>query len=241
MNVIVKLVDNASAGLKSLSDRVDGVGQKIDQTTEGAQKFTKAVTALGVAVGAYALKTFADFEKTMSGVKAVLSPTQAEFTALGDKVKQLGKDTIYSQGEIAKATEELAKNGLTADQILNGAIEASANFASAAGTNLGTSATVVSDALNIFKLSADDVRDAVDQMTGVTIASKFGAEDYALALAQGGAMAKTAGVSFADFNTTIAAISSAFSSGSDAGTSYKVFLQNLVPKSTRAATAMEEI
>jgi hypothetical protein len=43
-------------------------------------------------------------------------------------------------------------------------------------------------------------------MTGVTIASKFGAEDYALALAQGGAAAKVAGVSFEDFNTTIAAI-----------------------------------
>lgn len=177
----------------------------------------------------------------MSGVKAVLDPTQEQFDALSGKVKQLGKDSIYSQGEIAKATEELAKNGLNTEQILNGAIDASANFASAAGTNLGTAATVVSDALNVFQLSADDVKDAVNEMTGVTIASKFGAEDYALALAQGGSMAKTAGVSFTDFNTTIAAISSAFSSGSDAGTSYKVFLQNLVPKSTRAATAMEEI
>ena len=50
LQVIVKLVDNASTGLKSLSDKVEGVGEKIDRTTEGAQKFTKAVTALGVAV-----------------------------------------------------------------------------------------------------------------------------------------------------------------------------------------------
>lgn len=50
LQVIVKLVDNASSGLKSLSDRVEGVGEKIDKTTEGAQKFTKVVTALGVAV-----------------------------------------------------------------------------------------------------------------------------------------------------------------------------------------------
>ncbi len=50
LNVIVKLFDNASKGLKSLSDRVDGVGQKIDQTTEGSQKFTKAVTIMGIAV-----------------------------------------------------------------------------------------------------------------------------------------------------------------------------------------------
>ena len=177
----------------------------------------------------------------MSGVKAVLDPTQDQFDALSGKVKQLGKDTIYSQGEIAKATEELAKNGLNTDQILNGAIEASANFASAAGTNLGTAAGTVSDALNIFKLSADDVTSAVDQMTGVTIASKFGAEDYALALAQGGAAAKVAGVSFEDFNTTIAAIGSAFSSGSDAGTSFKTFTQRLIPQSDNAAEAMDRL
>lgn len=99
----------------------------------------------------------------------------------------------------------------------------------------------MSDAMNIFKLSANDAAQAVDQMTGVTIASKFGAQDYALALAQGGAMAKTAGLSFTDFNTSIAAISNAFASGSDAGTSFKVFLQNLVPKSDEAAAMMEEI
>jgi TP901 family phage tail tape measure protein len=177
----------------------------------------------------------------MSGVKAVLDPTQDQFDALSGKVKQLGKDSIYSQGEIAKATEELAKNGLNTEQILNGAIDASANFASAAGTNLGTAATVVSDALNIFKISADDVRGAVDQMTGVTIASKFGAEDYALALAQGGAAAKVAGISFEDFNTTVAAIGSAFSSGSDAGTSFKVFTQRLIPTSDNAADAMRNL
>lgn len=212
LQVIVKLVDNASSGLTSLSDKFEAVGTKVDRTTEGAQKFTKAITAVGIAVGAYALNTFADFEKTMSGVKAVLDPSAEKFDALSSKVKQLGQDTIYSQGEIAKATEDLAKNGLTADQILGGAIEASANFASAAGTNLGTASGAVSDALNIFKLSAEDVTLAVDQMTGVTIASKFGAEDYALALAQGGAAAKVAGVSFEDFNTTIEAIGSAFSS-----------------------------
>jgi len=46
--------------------------------------------------------------------------------------------------------------------------------------------------MNIFRLSAGDAAKAVDQMTGVTVVSKFGAQDYALALAQGGAAAKVA-------------------------------------------------
>lgn len=49
LNVIVKLVDQASGNLKSLSDRFDGMKNSLDDTTGKAQTFTKAVTAVGVA------------------------------------------------------------------------------------------------------------------------------------------------------------------------------------------------
>jgi len=241
LNVIIKLTDNASAGLKSFADWVDKTWDKINNTTQSAQTFTKVVTGVGAVVGWYAVKTFMDFEKTMSGVKAVLAPTTEEFWALQSKVKQLGADTVFSQGEIARATEELAKNGLNTAQILWGALDATANFASAAGTDLTNAGTIMSDAMNIFRLSAGDAAKAVDQMTGVTVVSKFGAQDYALALAQGGAAAKVAWVSFEDFNTSIAAISNWFASGSDAGTSFKTFMQRLVPQSDAAAAAMEKL
>lgn len=99
----------------------------------------------------------------------------------------------------------------------------------------------MSDAMNIFGLSAEQAAASVNQLTGVTIASKFGAEDLALALAQGGGVAKAVGVSFTDFNTVIAATSNSFASGSDAGTSFKTFLQRLSPVSTKAAELMEAI
>lgn len=80
-------------------------------------------------------------------------------------MKQLGADTVFSQGEIARATEELAKNGLNAKQILEGALDATANFASAAGTDLTNAGTIMSDAMNIFKLSTDDAAAAINEMT----------------------------------------------------------------------------
>lgn len=241
LKIRVALVDQASAMINELSKNIEGVGKTAQQKVEWIKNFGLAVGTAATVVGGFAVNKFMDFEKTMSGVKAVLSPTTEEFEALKNKVQEVGKETVFSQGEIARATEDLAKNGLNASQILNGALDATANFASAAGTTLETSSGVVSDALNIFKLRAEDVSTAVDQMTGVTIASKFGAEDYALALAQGGAAARVAGISFEDFNTTIAGISSAFSSWSDAGTSFKVFTQRLIPQSDEAAAAMERL
>lgn len=44
-----------------------------------------------------------------------------------------------------------------------------------------------------------------------------------------------------DFNASIAAISPLFQSGSDAGTSYKTFLQRLIPQSDKAYDSMKEL
>lgn len=81
----------------------------------------------------------------------------------------------------------------------------------------------------------------VNSITGTTNISKFGIEDYALAMAQGGGAASAFGVSLEDFNGAIAAISPLFQSGSDAGTSYKTFLQRLVPASKNAYFAMMDL
>lgn len=40
-------------------------------------------------IGAKAVNIFADFEKTMSGVNAVLKPTQEEFAKLTDLAREL--------------------------------------------------------------------------------------------------------------------------------------------------------
>ena len=49
------------------------------------------------------------------------------------------------------------------------------------------------------------------------------------------------GMSFDDFNATIAAISPLFNSGTDAGTGLKTFIQRLVPTTNEAADAIESL
>jgi TP901 family phage tail tape measure protein len=241
LNIVVKLVDQASKELKSLSKEFENAWDKINTQTQAAQSFTKALAWTALVVGGLAVKEFMTFEKTMSWVKAVLSPTADEFTALWDKAKQLWKDTTFTQGEVAKSMEELAKNWMTATQILNGAADATVYLAAAAGTDLTTAATISSDAMSIFWLKAEEMKTAINGITWVAVASKFWVDDYALALAQGWWVAKAVWVSFEDFNTSIAWISNLFASGSDAWTSFKTFLQRLVPSSDAAAEAMQRL
>ena len=226
--------DNASDMLSGIHGMLGHVGQAMVGLAVGG------AAAVGAGLGV-AVHTAMDFESTMSGVQAVLSPTAAEMELLSDKALQLGKDTNYGAGEAASALEMLAKNGLNATQIVNGAADATIDLAAATGGDLADSADIATNAMSIFRIRAEDMADAVNGITGVTVASQFGIDDYKLALAQAGQTAVNAGVEFDDFNAAITAIAPAFASGSDAGTSFKTLLQRLVPVSGPAAKAMREL
>jgi TP901 family phage tail tape measure protein len=183
----------------------------------------------------------ANFEQGMANIKAVLMPTAAEFQALSDKALQLGRDTQFTATESASAIEMLAKNGLTSAQILDGAADATVAFASATGSQLSVAADVATDAMLSFNLEAGQLPDVINMAVGAMNQSKFGVDDYRLALGQAGGAVGGVGVSLLDFNTVLAATSNRFASGSDAGTSFKTFLLRLNPISKEAGRLMREL
>lgn len=236
------LVDGKDRGGSGLLRGVGGLLNSLGKTALLAA--TGGILALSTAFGASIAKG-SEFSSVMSAVRADLGPTAAEFEGLSAKALQLGKDTSFGAGDAAAAIDELARNGLNATQILSGAADATVHLAEATGLKgregLATAATVATDAMANFGLTAEDMTRAINGISGVAVVSKFDINDYALAMAQAGGVAGSVGVEFEDFNTAIAGISSLFSSGSDAGTSYKTMLQRLVPVSGPAAEAMTKL
>lgn len=196
-----------------------------------------------LALGADALTTGANFESAMSGVGSILGATKDQIVELSNEAIRLGMDPnlVVTATEAAGAMEELAKNGLTATEILNGAAEATIALSNATGVDLATGAQIASTAMQLFNIDAENMSVVVDQVTAVANMSRFTAEDFALAVGMGGAAAKSAGVEFEEFTAVIAALSTVTSSGSDAGTSFKTFLTRLVPISDSATEAMKEL
>lgn len=199
------------------------------------------LTAPIVGFGALTVKTAGDFEASMNRVDAASGATAEEFKALRDLAVELGAETSFSASESADAMEMLAKNGLKAGQILDGAVAASMKLAAAAGSDLSSAADVATDVMANFGKEAKELGPLVDGITGVLLESKFGFDDYRLAIGQAGGVAGNLGVSFEDFNAVVASTSASFASGSDAGTSFKNFLTRLVPVSDTAAAAMENL
>ncbi len=185
-----------------------------------------------------------------AALNAQLSETQALSGATAGEVATL-KDLIYDLGidpslkvtatEAAGAVNMLVRNGLSLDEVMDGAARSTVLLANSTGADFGQAADIATNAMAIFGLEAENMGAAVDSITGVVNNSQFSIQDYNMALAQGGAAANVAGMSLEEFNAGIVAISSNFASGSDAGTSFKTMVQRLVPQSDEASAAMQAL
>jgi TP901 family phage tail tape measure protein len=185
----------------------------------------------------------ANLELQMDGVQAVMGATVDEVGLLKDEILDLGVDPNLkvSTIEAAEAIEMLGRNGLTTQEILDGAARSTVLLANATDAQFNTAADLATDTMAIFNIEAAEMESAVDGITSVVNNSKFSIEDYALALAQGGGVASDVGVEFEDFNTAIAAISPSFASGADAGTAFKVMLQRMAAPTDVAMDKMVEL
>lgn len=228
------------AGINRVNKTVSSGLASIGQTSAGVLVGNLAQSALGKVQGAVtgAVNAFGNFEQTLDGAQAVLGATSAQMDQLKTLAMKMGAETSFSASQAADAIQMLGANGLNVAQILGGAARAAVDLAAATGGDLTKSANVITDVFNNFGKQGVDLTKIINGISGVTIASKFGLEDYALALAQGGGKAAALGTQLADFNAILAATSSRFSSGSDAGTSLGNFLARLVPQTKEATIAM---
>lgn len=199
------------------------------------------ITAPVLAAGAAVVKMTGDFEASMIKVGISTKGSVAEMKAMNDLALKLGKDTTFGATQAADAFDMLAKNGLTAKQVLDGAATATVNLAAAAGSELSPAADAITDVMQQFKLTTGELPTVVNQITGAVNASKLSFEDFAAAIGQAGGVAGSSGVEFDDFTTALAATSSLFSSGADAGTSFKTFITSLTGNSSSAKAAIENM
>jgi TP901 family phage tail tape measure protein len=225
-------------GLKKAQASLSGIGKSMQSAGKSMSAFKTAPLA---AVGTLTIKTAGDFEASMNRVQAATNASSQQFEQMQKMALDLGANTSKSASEAADSMEMLAKNGVSAEDILNGAAAASIKLSEATGGDLSTAADVATNVMSQFKIEVKDLGEVVDGITNVTLASQFGFQDYKDALGQAGGVAGSLGVSLEEFNAAIAATSSVFNSGSDAGTSFKTFLTTLVPKSAAAENAMKEL
>lgn len=236
-----------TGGLAAADAKVRGFAGRNDAT---ARRSGNAWRTMGrVATGGLALATVglgfavnaaADFEQTMSEVESVTGASGREMGQLEKAALDLGASTKFSAREVAGAQVALGKAGLTTSQIIGGALPASLALAAAGNLELRDAAEFTVKAMDQFGLAGKDTTRIADSFAMAANMTTGDVKDFGMALAQGGAVAKSAGLNFDETMLALTALGKASVFGSDAGTSLKAALVQLINPTKKQAEAARE-
>lgn len=196
-----------------------------------------AVAAAGVAL---AVAKFAEFDATMSNVKAATQETAANMDLLRAAALAAGADSAFTATEAANAIEELGKAGLNTQEILSGGLNGALALASAGNIGVADAAQIAAIAVKQFNLEGGDVPHVADLMAAGAGKAVGSVGDLAAALGQAGLVANGAGQNIEDTVGVLAALADASLLGSDAGTSLKASIIALQAPTAKSQAVMDE-
>lgn len=202
------------------------------------------LTALGTIIGgvtALGVKKFADFDQAMSYVAAVTRESAGTMDLLREAALKAGQETIYTAVESANAIEQLAKSGMSAENILSGGLRQALNLAASAGISVAEAAEIMAGAMGMFKIPGTEAAQVADMLSAAANKSLGEVTDLSYGLRQAGPVAQQTGLSLQETVAALAAFAATGRIGQDAGTSFKRMLQLLTPVSAAAEAEMEKL
>lgn len=226
--------------LKDIPNNVELFGQKMQTAGQKIQKvgkgmetagrgLTKYVTAPIVGLGTLAVKTTADFDTSMSNVRAISGATGDEFEALRNKAREMGATTKYSASESADALGYMALAGWDADQMIDG-LDGVLNLAAASGMDLAEASDLVTDYLSAFGLEAADASKMADELAYAQANSNTTTTQLGDAFGNSAAMMHSAGQSMETTTAILESFANQGMKGSEAGTALSAMMRDIIQK-----------
>lgn len=225
-------------------------GEEFDKIRQSAAKVGKDVEALGkkftnyltlplTGIGALAINEFAKFESSMSKVQATTQATSSEMAILTAKARELGKSTIYSAEDVAEAMNYMAMAGWDTSQIIDG-LGGVLDLAAASGGDLATVSDIVTDALTAFGLGASDTTDFVDLLANVARTANTNVELLGESFKYVAPVSASLGITAEQTALALGLLANNGIKGSQAGTTLRAALNQLIKPSTEAAKLMKQ-
>jgi TP901 family phage tail tape measure protein len=232
LSILVKAnTGPATTGLMRFNAQLDSTDKKAQAVAKSISKVALVATGLGGAAVAggliYATKKAADFEEQLSSLGAVSDASGKQMERFRKQALKAGADTKFSALEAAQAQTELAKGGLSVQQIMRGGLRSALALAAAGEMELADAAEATVNAMKLFGLRGKDAMRVADGFATAANKTTADVSDFALALKQGGSAAKASGLSFTATVSILEALAESGIKGADAGTSMKAALTQL--------------
>jgi TP901 family phage tail tape measure protein len=198
-----------------------------------------AAAGIGMAAPiAAAVRQGAAFESTLLNIRASTGATSGEIDKIKASAMQMSQALGVGPTEAAGGILELLKAGMSLDAVLGGAGKTALEFAKVGEMDVAQAAVVMSDAMNVFKVSSDV---AANALSSAADASSTSIAQMSEAFSMSSAVAGLAGQSIEDLSATLAILANNGVKGSDAGTSVKTMLMRLMAPADDAVGALDQL
>ena len=261
---LIRAANEASSALRGIGNSSNSAGSQASSGANEAKsawdKFKESVAGQ-VAIGdliskgvegafgmlkdgfAHVIELGMGYEQSMNTLSAVTGANADQMAQLGEKAKQLGNDITIpgaSASSAAEAMAELAKGGLNVSETMEAAT-GTLRLAAAAQIDAGKAAEIQANALNAFRLKADQADHVADLLANSANAASGEITDMAASLQQSATVAAGFGISVDDSATTLALFAKNGILGSDAGTSFKTMLTALASPTLAQTKALDDL
>jgi len=221
-----KMAASFKGALGSLATQYIGVGAAV----YGLQKI----------VGG-AIDTVVEFDKKLANVSALGGEYRASIEALGESAKTIGPKFGVGAGQALDSVEALAKAGVSAADILSGALEAALTLAASGELEAGQAAEYLSSTLVQYQLSGKDAAHVSDLLSAAANKAQGDVSDFGNALKFVGPVAASMNISLDETVGTLADFANNGILGEQAGTSLRGVLSSLTSPSKAASDELERL
>ena len=237
-------------GLKGALNGISGDISRVSKDFEGLKKVGEGISSVGkkltagltlpiAGIAVASTKTAGDFESAMNQVSAISGATGKDLQSLEDLAKDMGAPTKFSASESAEALTYMGMAGWKTEDMLSG-LPGVLNLASAGGTDLALTADILTDGLTSMGLTAKDTDKFVDIMASTCSNANTNIELMGETLKYVGPVAGSLGIEMDDLSVAIGLMGNAGLKGSNAGTSLRAGLTNLVKPTKEMSKAMKK-
>lgn len=164
-----------------------------------------------------AVKTIADFERSMLTLQGVVGKTDEGMKELNATARELGATTEFTAGQAGEGMLELARAGFSASESMD-AIRDSLKLATATGMELGEASGLMANAIRQFGLEADQAGHVASTFVEVANSANTTVPELGEAMKYVGTVASSLGMDITTTATAIGILGDRGVKGSMAGT-----------------------
>jgi len=231
----------ALAGATAVNNALKSITGNATRTATATNSMMKSMRPLLAMVGiAAAVKTIADFERSMLTLQGVTGKTAEQMGVLSDKARELGATTEFTGAQAADGMLELARAGFSAEEAMD-AISDSLKLATATGMELAEASGLMANAIRQFGLDASDAAMVASTFVEVANSANTTVPELGEAMKYAGTVASSLGFSITETATAIGILGDRGVKGSMAGTQMRGSFLKLATQTDKLDAGLKKL